>query len=521
MRRHRLAIACAAAVVWAALRAGSGGGRIVNPGGWPNLAEFWSASVRPELAAEFLRLTIDAASVTLGYAVVGSLLAVVLGIAGAFVLSERLWPTGPVRPMASAALAGPRAVHEAVWAILLIQVFGFDPLVGVLAIGLPFGAVTAKVFAEAVDEADPVAYERLRASGASRIAALTYGIAPVVRGELLSYSFYRLECAIRSAAVLGIVGAGGLGFQLDLSFESLRYREIWTLIAALMVLSGIADAWSSHVRRRSSPAVGRRSLVAAAFLVVVSIRWTGLDLGVVLDGRWWAFADDLVSDLLRPAFGAPGSGALWAAAVDTIAMSVLALAMAAVGGLALALVSARTTGRIASRTTGRRVGRLTSSAALLLARAVPAPVWAFLAVLVLFPGPWPGAVALGIYNLGVLGRLFAEVLEETEPRAADLVRATGAPATVTLAWATLPLARGRLISVLLYRWEVMVRETIVVGVVGAGGLGQLMAEHLAARDFTALSSAMLAIVGLSWAIDAISRAVRRALRTRSPAALGT
>lgn len=149
---------------------------------------------------------------------------------------------------------------------------------------------------------------------------------------------------------------------------------------------------------------------------------------------------------------------------------------------------------------------------MLLARAVPAPIWAFLSVLVLFPGIWPGVVGLAVYNLGVLGRLFTEVLEETDSRAADSLRAIGASPTSCFFYGVLPVAGPRLVSLAFYRWEVIVRETVVVGVVGAGGLGRLINEHLAARDFAAVTGALMSVLVIAIAIDEVSARVRRALR---------
>ena len=134
---------------------------------------------------------------------------------------------------------------------------------------------------------------------------------------------------------------------------------------------------------------------------------------------------------------------------------------------------------------------------MLLARAVPPPVWAFLAALVLFPGIWPGVVALGLYNAGVLGRLYAETLEEEDPRPREAIEVTGAGRVESLLYGSLPVGASRLISLGLYRWEVTVRETIAVGVVGAAGLGRLIDSDLAARDFAAVTAAAIAFVVLA------------------------
>ncbi len=509
--KRRIGVFVLVAVGWAIAQAGVGD-EIVNGNGWSAFSRFWRAALDPDLSREFLRLTWDAALTTLAFAVLGTALSLVLGAVGALATSELFTGGGLVWRAARVALVVPRAVHEVIWALLLIQVLGFDPLVAVLAIGIPFGAVTAKVFAETIDEADPAAYRRLRAIGAGRFTALAYGVLPLVRGELASYSFYRLECAIRSAAVLGVIGVGGLGFQLDLSFESLRYNEIWTLIAALMLLSGLADWWSSRVRHASGTTVVRTSWLVAAALLPTSWVIADIHLSTLWSERTRRLFGDLLADLFPPRLGLGGWPELLEASRDTVAMSILALLVAGVGGVLLGSASARPASQIPPRRHWTGVLRWIGRLALLLFRAVPAPVWAFLFVLILFPGLWPGAVALGVYNLGVLGRLYSESFEERDPAASDALVLSGARPTETFFFATLPVASPRLVSLTLYRWEVITRETVVVGVVGAGGLGQLINEHLAARDFQAVTGAICALIVISIGIDAISAAIRRQLR---------
>ena len=242
--RQRTIMVLIAGLAWAGWRAGIGA-NILNVRGWPNLLEFWSASLRPELNSEFVRLTVDAAATTFTLAVLGTVASLALGAVGAVLTSEVMWGNHLVGRVSQFLLVIPRAVHEVIWALLFVQVFGFDPIVAVLAIAIPFGAIVTKVYADAIDTSDRASFDQLRATGAGRLTALFYGVLPEIRHDFVSYGFYRMECSIRSAAVLGIVGVGGLGFQLDLSFETLRYNEIWTLIVALMILSGLIDRWST------------------------------------------------------------------------------------------------------------------------------------------------------------------------------------------------------------------------------------------------------------------------------------
>lgn len=496
---------------WAGWRAGLGPGRI-NTRGFPNLLEFWAAATNPELAADFVRLTADAALTTLSLAVLGTAGSLVLGILGAAITSELLWGQHVARSIARIALVVPRAIHEVVWALLLVQIFGFDPMVAVLAIAIPFGAVTAKVFADAIDEADRGPYEQLRATGARRLPALFYGVLPTVRHDLLAYGFYRMECAVRSAAVLGIVGVGGLGFQLDLSFETLRYDEIWTLIAALMILSGLIDRWSTLIRRSSAQAVSRLSLAGAALLVPAAAWWAEINPTVIWSARSRTLAVELAARLVPPRLGPGGFDELFRATVDTAALSFLALGISAAGGIAGAIFARRRTELLAAPSALSRLGGVLWRFLLLLARAVPAPIWAFLAVLVFFPGLWPGAVGLGIYNLGVLGRLFADAIDDADTSPTDQLLATGSSRVAALFYGTLPNVSPRLVALGLYRWEVIVRETVVVGVVGAGGLGQLLNEHLVARDFAAVTGALVVLVIATLSADVLGTRLRRLLR---------
>ena len=335
--RTRLLAVALLALAWAVARAGAS--EVVNVAGWPAFARFWTSVVDPETSSEFLRLTYEATLTTAAFAVLGATGAMVIGLLGSLLMTELVVSSDGLRRVSTAIAAVPRSVHEILIALLLVQVLGFDPIVAVLAIAVPFGAVTAKVFADVFDDADRHAYDALRACGAGRLGALVYGVCPNVGPEITSYGFYRFECAIRSAAVLGIVGVGGLGFQLDLSFESLRYAEIWTLIAALMVLSGLTDGLSSVVRHRQRRGVmrgGSRQSVALFAVIVATWGWAwwqvGLDPTTLWSSRTRERAASFGSELLRPRLGPGGWGELGDAIVDTVALSVLATTIAVWSG---------------------------------------------------------------------------------------------------------------------------------------------------------------------------------------------
>lgn len=220
-------LACVLIAVGAsAAAAGLDPGEVVNPGGWEQVERFLRAAASPRVDGAFLALTADAALTTLAFAALATALSLVLGVGGG-ILSARVFSGRPASWLAvRASLAVPRGVHEVVWGLVLLSIIGLDPMVAVLAIALPYGAVTAKVYSEILDEMPAEPYAALRAAGAGRLSATLYGLLPLSRSDFVSYGFYRFECAIRSAAILGLVGAGGIGFQMALSFQSLRYDEL-------------------------------------------------------------------------------------------------------------------------------------------------------------------------------------------------------------------------------------------------------------------------------------------------------
>jgi phosphonate transport system permease protein len=249
------------------------------------------------------------------------------------------------------------------------------------------------------------------------------------------------------------------------------------------------------------------SVLAAAALTAWGWLWIRLDPGQLVAGPVLRRLGEMAAAALPPALPAGGWEPLASATVDTLAMSVLAAAIASTGAALLAFPAARLGGSWA-----RRGGALLARALLLVLRAVPPPVWALVCLFVLFPGILPGAVALGLYNLGIVGRLMAEAAENLDRRPAERLRAAGATAGQAFLYATAPAAAGRFAAYALYRWEVAVRETLVVGAVGAGGLGLLLARQLAQFDVAAALTTILATIALTFAVDMASTALRQRLR---------
>jgi phosphonate transport system permease protein len=501
---------------WAFWSTGLGRRSLVNPRGWPQVRSFLAASIRPDLSSAFLKIVVDATITTIGFALLGSLLALVIGLFGGLFMSELWWRRSRPpsrRPrliwfiIRSLAVV-PRGIHEAVWALTLVAILGRDPLVGVLAIGIPFGFITAKVVAEMIDESAVRPYNALRQAGSRRLPAFAYGVVPVVASDVVSYAFYRFECAIRSSVVLGVIGAGGLGFQFAVSFQAVRSREIWTLVYTVILLAAAIDWWGARLRA----AVNRRrimvSLVAGLTLSVLSIVRLGVSLHRLASVRTQRLFARFLHESWPPRLPLGGWHALQRAALDTVQLSVVAISTAAVFAIPLGYLGSRRT----TETPGRRAVGWFTRLGLLVLRAVPPPIWALIFLFVMLPGPLPGGFALGCYTAGVLGRLNASVMENIDRRPGQALRRLGASRAAVLGYADAPLALPRVVALSLYRWEVTIRETVIVGLVGAGGLGRLLGQQQAAFDRAGIVTTVATMIALSFLIDLISSRVRRDLR---------
>jgi phosphonate transport system permease protein len=216
---------------------------------------FFGAALHPTLSAEgpsgasLWPLLWEGVRTTIVFALGATGLSIVVGIPLGLLASHRLW-SGPGWVAIRVLIALMRSVHELLWAIVLLAALGLSPVTAVIAIAIPYTGTLAKVFAELIDEAPIDAAKALRTHGATRIQALILGIVPRAAPDMLAYTFYRFECAIRASAVLGFFGFPTLGYCILKSSENLYFREVWAFLYALIALMVIAEWWSGALRRR-------------------------------------------------------------------------------------------------------------------------------------------------------------------------------------------------------------------------------------------------------------------------------
>jgi phosphonate transport system permease protein len=242
------------------------------------------------------------------------------------------------------------------------------------------------------------------------------------------------------------------------------------------------------------------ALVVASF-VSLDLQWAQFFSANAL-ARMGRFLAELLSPELDPRF----LSRLLPAALETLAMSVVGTLLAAVFGLLLALPASRTHAQDPAR--WRAASRLLLNAL----RSVPELMWAALLLIAAGLGPLAGTLALALHTTGVLGRLFAEAIENAPEGPGFALRVRGVGEGRVLVYAVLPQVLPQLLSYTLYRWENNIRAAAVLGVVGAGGLGQMLAFHLGLFQMPETSSVLAAMLVLVLVVDAGSYAARWAMQ---------
>lgn len=232
---------------------------LLEPGALKPALNFVAAFFPPRTDADFLTLLLRETWRTVAMATAGLTLALLLAIPLSLLSVRVLSLSGLAGRMA----VGPavlrqgvrwlllvlRSVPELVWALVFVRVVGLGPTSGVLAIALTYSGMLGKVYADILESGDTHATTSLMRNGTGRLQAFFYGLLPQNAAELTSYTVYRWECAIRSSAVLGFVGAGGLGQLMDSSMKMFNGSEVASILLVFIVLVWLADRMSAALRK--------------------------------------------------------------------------------------------------------------------------------------------------------------------------------------------------------------------------------------------------------------------------------
>jgi phosphonate ABC transporter permease subunit PhnE len=378
-----------------------------------------------------------------------------------------------------------RTFHPVIVAILFVKAVGFGALAGILALIVATIGFIAKLIAEAIEEMSMKPIEALRAAGAPFLSVVTMGVVPQVLPRFIGFAAYQLDSNLRNSALVGLVGGGGIGATLFTAFQRFDYDFVLTIIIAIIlavmageILSAFMrrvyqdEAPSGEVKMGASGPVWHRFTMAErsmrlAFWAVAALAfgWSVQTIEVIPEFLYDAPAQtvDLFARMW-PVDWAYFPKTVQQALIETLHTATLGTILAILLATPVALMCAR---NITSSAWVNTLGRFI----LVATRSVHTLVWALFFVAVFGPGALAGVMAVAVHSIGFTGKFLAEAIEEAKPGPIEALRAAGAPRRAVLLKGFWPQVKPAFLAVSLFRWDINVRESAVLGLVGAGGLG--------------------------------------------------
>jgi phosphonate transport system permease protein len=531
-------------------------GILLRPATAAAVWHFLSGLFPPDLSADFVRTVLRAVAQTLATAVTATLLSIAFALPLGILATATLWNRGVLvasdidrfayrvgalaSRLARALLGFLRTVPDLVWALLFVAAVGLGSLAGTLALTVAYSGVLGRVYSDVFEHVDPQPLEALQSTGATRMQIFLRGVWPQALPHLVAYTLYSFECCVRAAAVLGFVGAGGIGYEISVSMRMFEYGQVLTLLLVFITLLTITDAASRYLRTHAVTSTERGHEVRAAgrlpalkpfvrnsrrlvgwisalSLVVTSFALAGFTPQRLIQAGVATRLTDFVRRMLPPDLTWAFVSSLGTALLETIAISLMGtligIALAAV--LAVPATSTLTFVRRDSPGKHRVIERVLRwlvfwSTRLLLniLRSIPELVWVLICILAVGIGPFAGTIALGLHTAGVLGKLYAETMEEAPFRPVEALRSLGARPVQLLLWAIWPQARPLLSSYTVLRWEMNLRASTILGLVGGGGLGQAIFNNVQLGFYPRLSTLILLTYALVLASDWIGERLR-------------
>lgn len=390
-------------------------------------------------------------------------------------------------------LAFTRAIHELFWALLFLQIFGLNTMTALLAIILPYSATLGKVYAEILEEHN-IFPKELEPNKASKVSTFLYTKLPDAMPHLLSYTLYRFECALKSTAILGFVGLTTLGYYLQGSFMQGYYGEVWLILIIFYLIIATIKYWFT---KYSAPI-----LLIASFLYLDDfsgfninnlIRFVTQDIipspirkeqGLLQTYSW--FENIVVNELVPGIF-------------NTIVLTQTALIITAVLALIFFPLISK---KFVSPTFG-----FLGNTLLVILRSTPEYILAYLFLQFFGPSMLPAVVALSLHNGAIIGYIMGGQSNELKLRAD-----TTNKKVELYFFEVIPRIYGSFLAFLFYRWEVIMRESAILGILGISTLGFFIDSAIADIRLDKVVILLFFTALLNILVDYISRRVRNYLR---------
>lgn len=425
-----------------------------------------------------------------------------IGICGAIILGSSLsffFDYTPVRLFC----AFIRAIHELFWVFLLMPITGLNSLCGILAIAIPYSGIFAKVYAEIRQECnqDPI---KSLPPGTSRVIAFCYGTLPLIYKDIKNYTSYRFECALRSSAILGFIGLPTLGYHLETAFREGMYSEAAALLYLFYLLILSLKFWTK-------PQYLLMPLLAAIIFTSWenSISWTNIHRFFFYDILPWP---------MRAGGFYEGTSAVVLVPLETLNWFWQTLVEKAMPGIwntlvltQIALVATALFTLVifppASRVFYQPSVTRPANVLLVVLRTTPEFILAYIFLQLWGPSMLPAIFALFIHNGAILGHLTSKNIEAMQ----FSIDKTSSRINLYF-YEVLPRCYGQFLAFLFYRWEVIMRESAILGILGIATLGFYIDDAIAMDHLDTAIVLIVITALLNMAIDTLSQIIRRSLK---------
>ena len=242
--------------------------RLFNDNNLKLVVDFLGAAFTPAIdyenpvpdAEPFLITVVDSVLMTLRFALLAMSVSIPIGALLAFFSTTAWWPKKNRRGLrqilmgilivSKSWITFARSIHELIWGLLFITAMGTSTTAAIVAVSIPFSGILAKIYSEIIEEHSRDVQELFRSIGAGTLSSFCIGIIPQALPDLFSYTFYRLECALRTATVFGFLGIETVGYRIMLSSNEFHHHEVWTYLYVLFGTIAILEWWSRSIRKR-------------------------------------------------------------------------------------------------------------------------------------------------------------------------------------------------------------------------------------------------------------------------------
>jgi len=474
---------------------------------------------------------------TLAIVLLATVLAVVLSLPVALFAAWNTTTGRFARGTARAIIVLARAVPDLVLAIFFFRVFGLGAVPGILAMGIHSVGMVGKLYADAIESLDNGPQEAVRSAGGSRWQGIFTAVIPQLMPQIIATALHRFDINLRTSVLLGYVGVGGIGLAMSDALNTLNFKRGMALALLVLLLCIATELVSGAIRAalmnsgagkrgfgerfldslaHRDPSPGRLDppwngarilrfanlalvvLVIAASTLEVNVSWQAVRVGLskLPNTLGQFFPPNLEPDIVAAVAGQM---------VVTVQIGLAATLLGSVLALPIGVLAARNVVANKALHTFFRV-------VIVVVRGIPELILAIIFVVISGLGGVAGTLALSIGAVGLLSKLVADSLEETDTGVQDAIRANGATGAQVFFAATLRQALPAFVAHILYLLDVNIRSATLLGIVGAGGVGYLLLNASRVIRFDVVTTIVLAILLVVLLVEALSIWVRRMVR---------